>query len=568
MSQQKSGQRATFVPKPDGLYIKNGNTLRLLAPYINVWGIGSPSDCDAWVARIFFRNVNGVKRSIVVPKSLLKKAALVDRLEDAGYDAPADPNDLGLLRSYLAEARPKGRFVVVSQPGWAGSDYVFPKRVIRRSRKRYHFQSLDASRVANFDHRGNLKQWRKGVAEPSGYSTRLAFAISAALAAPLLKFVEVENGFFHFTDQSSIGKTLVVMVARSVCGLAERNSLFTWDFTQTGIEEAAIGHNYSILCLDELATLDPDPRTAAQVARRVAMKIAAGSRRLRSKSYDRQVGATDSRWRVLGLSSGEQSIGELANAAATERLRGEQLRLIDIPAQVHPTLGIFETLPEGYRNSKELVEAMERNCANYYGVAFPAFIEKVVENADTIAAEITTLMKEFNALAAVSGDSWEQRLAGRFALAFAAGIKGIEYGVLPWPRSIVEEACVSCYRGARSLVPDAERILVDGMERLVKGLTSKRVLGLTKTRNPTQEELRRAHGFKRKTDGQTVFGIKPKRFRQWFESDIQCQLVLQHLDSHGLLVRGATTLTKQQKYKGIAEKRRYYCIRASVLEAT
>lgn len=567
MIRPTSHPKGPYELKPDGLYVKEGKTKRRIAPYIRVIALGKAADGDLWVAQITFENEDDRKRSLIVPKSFLKRPdTLLDQLDNAGYDTPADREDRNLLKTYLATARPKRRFIIVRQPGWVGKNFVLPKRTIGHTKKVFRLEPVDASRLASFDRAGSLEDWQQHVAEPCATSTRLSFAICVALAAPLLKFVEVENGFFHFTSGSSIGKTTLMIVARSVCGLAARNSLFNWNFTATGIEEAAVGHNYTVLCLDELGVLDLDPHRASKAAREIAFKIASGSRRLRSKNYDRQVGAGEVRWRLFGLSSGEQSIGELADAASVKRLRGEQLRLIDVPAQVHPAWGIFETLPSGCSGSKELVEALERHCATHYGVAFPAFIEKVVAHHDQVEAEVRALMKKFRAIAVVSDDPWEQRLSDRFALAYAAGIMGIRYGILPWKQSVVEEACVSCYQGARRLVPDTDRMLADGMERLVQRLTSNRVLDLSKPEDPDEEALKKASGFKRKQNGQILFGIKPPRFREWFDSEIQGKLVLQHLDSRGLLVRGARTTTKQQKYRGIGRKRRYYCIRAAVLK--
>ena len=89
-------------------------------------------------------------------------------------------------------------------------------------------------------------------------NSRLAFAVCAALAAPLLQVCGMEGGGVHFLGSSSIGKSILLLVAGSVAGGGGNNGfLRRWRATDNALESIALAHNDALLCLDEIGQIMP-----------------------------------------------------------------------------------------------------------------------------------------------------------------------------------------------------------------------------------------------------------------------------------------------------------------------
>jgi hypothetical protein len=260
----------------------------------------------------------------------------------------------------------------------------------------------------------------------------------------------------------------------------------------------------------------------------------------------------------------------VARIDSVERLKGELVRAIDLPAQVHDRDGIFESLPPEYTGSLELVEEIEAECRKNYGVALREFVRRVAENAETIEVQITTAMQEFFDGARVPKENWEYRFAKRFALAYAAAILAVKFDVVPWDSTTVARAIKSCYLAARSTIPDADRLRYAGFTRLRAQLSgAASIVDLVRSGNKVQwsaEQIRGAEVFRRSGPTGVHYLVQPKTFDIWFDSPLQANLVLAELDQHGHLIKAHPNLrTIQVAINGINGRRRYYAIREAVL---
>ncbi len=96
-------------------------------------------------------------------------------------------------------------------------------------------------------------------------------------------------------------------------------------------------------------------------------------------------------WRLLFLSAGEISLSQHMQEVGKKARAGQEVRLVDIPADANAGLGIFETLHQfesGAILSKALLEAAEK----YFGTAALAFLEKVTN--PTCLEALPDLLKE------------------------------------------------------------------------------------------------------------------------------------------------------------------------------
>ena len=185
--------------------------------------------------------------------------------------------------------------------------------------------------------------------------------------------MDVESGGFHLHSTSSVGKTLSLRVAGSVFGPAGRADLGNWKSSDAGLEDLAVAHNDRLLCLDEVGRSSSDAKEVGKRARELTFLIAGERGRELSASY---TGGSPASWRLQLLSTGERGIAELARLGGTGRLKGEEARLIDVPVEDHPELGIFRGLPEGCESSAALVAALEEACGQRFGRAGRAFVER------------------------------------------------------------------------------------------------------------------------------------------------------------------------------------------------
>ena len=87
------------------------------------------------------------------------------------------------LDIYLSMWRPKRRLRCVDRIGWHGSRFVLPDRTFGPGGETV---VLQASRPAKFTVAGSLAEWKRLVAAPAAGNSRLAFAIAASFAGPLL----------------------------------------------------------------------------------------------------------------------------------------------------------------------------------------------------------------------------------------------------------------------------------------------------------------------------------------------------------------------------------------------
>src|SRR4029453_14062513 len=194
-------------------------------------------------------------------------------------------------------------------------------------------------------------------------NSRLLVAVSTGFAAPLLALLGEESGGLHYKGQSSEGKTTALLCAATVWG--EPGRLERWRTTANALEGVALAHNDNLLCLDELKELD------AREAGGVAYMLANGAGKRRGQPH----GGTRPwlTWRLVLLSTGETSL-EHHIADTGQRIQaGQEVRLVDVPADAGTGLGMFEDL-HGAESSKAFADQLREATPRHYGHAGRAFV--------------------------------------------------------------------------------------------------------------------------------------------------------------------------------------------------
>jgi putative DNA primase/helicase len=282
-------------------------------------------------------------------------------------------------------------------------------------------------------------------------------------------------GGIHLRGVSSTGKSTALAVAGSVWGGGEPGGYVrSWRATANGLEGVALGHCDALLCLDELGEL------GAGDAGDVAYMLANGvgkSRSTRDGSVRRAA-----RWRLLFLSSGEIGLAEKAAETGNGRrlAPGQQVRILDLPADAGAGLGLFEDL-HGFASAEPLARHLKIASARFFGTAARAFLRHIVQDLDRLRVTVSARSTDFiERYVPDEADGQVQRAANRFALIAAAGEIAVEAGVVSWPPGEATKAAGRCFgdwlnsRGgteAPELREGIERVraflLAHGMSRFV-----------------------------------------------------------------------------------------------------
>jgi uncharacterized protein (DUF927 family) len=149
-------------------------------------------------------------------------------------------------------------------------------------------------------------------------------------------------------------------------------------------------------------------------------------------------------WRLIFLSSGEQSLEDKVNEDGRRVRAGQEVRVPDIP---FPTEGLFVDAHE-MAGFGAFAEHLKTQARENYGVAIRAFLKALctMRRDDESDLDLHESVEEWLASAVPDhADGQVRRVAGRFALVAVAGELARELGVLPWPQGEAASAALVCF---------------------------------------------------------------------------------------------------------------------------
>ncbi len=440
-------------PGPDGVpkrFILNSNGLHTLKDGDPVWfaqTLEVLARCrdphgTGWGKLIAFQNPDGQEVREVIPDALLAGDGAELEKYFRGHGFNLAPNGRQLLRQYLIESAPTARARIVKTTGWhrAGQSepvFVLPSHTFGQSDESWLYD-VSGDPPKHFAARGTLAEWRENVAALCVGNTRLAFAVSAAFAAPLLYLTKDESGGFHIAGNSSDGKTSALVAASSVSG-PPREYLQRWRTTDNSLEGLAVRYCDVVLLMDDLG--QSDARTTGQSIYMLSNEQ--GKARMTDQAGMRQA----LKWRLLFFSTGEVGLADRMGEAGQKPRAGQELRMAEIPADAGAEMGVFENIHESEAAevfARRIVEAANK----YYGTALLAWLEKIsaaapesiIEPIEAAASKFieTQLTKEAHGQA--------KRVARRFALVGAAGELATIFGITGWPQGEAMKAAARCFK--------------------------------------------------------------------------------------------------------------------------
>ncbi|WP_285148960.1 DUF927 domain-containing protein [Lelliottia wanjuensis] len=399
---------------------------------------------------------------------------------------------------------------------------------------------------------GKLEEWQKNVAEPALHSECMVLALCSAFAGYCIYFTNIKSGGFHFYGQSSGGKSTVLLAGASVRGNA--GIVSSWKTTEAACEETAEAHNHNLLIKDELKLLDKSPDEAARKAMDICYMLGDGRGKRRSLGYQKSPAS----WLLVMLSAGERSLGQHASDGGLERMKGEEVRLVDVPVDDNQEYGVVNSLPEGM-NAGEFIEFIQNQCCQYYGTAGPEFVGKLLRKGeDNIRAKLAQLINKFLIHHKMDdcNDGVQRRIALRFALAYASGILAVNLKILPYDRKDIMKAVSACYCMAKKPVA----VKKEGFfkKKFISELLSPNLLNV-KSEGYSRDELESRDILVVTIKNQVALAVKKDVFKEALLADEKL------LRQHDILFTDAKgRSTRQIPINGGYLSRRY-CLKAEAL---
>lgn len=474
------------------------------------------------------------------------------------------------LTDYLMDSTPKRHALAATATGWHSPDlFVMPGGIIGAGD--VVFQSTEAG-SQEYTTAGTAEGWRDSVAALCLGNPVPMMAVCAALAGPLLWLLDVDSGGFHFVGDSSSGKSVGALVACSVWG-EPRNFKRNWNATSTGLEGLATMRNDTALILDEIG------EAPAKDIGGLIYQLGNGTGRQRGKvsGMARPVNV----WRTIIISTGEMTVGKHMESGGQRIKAGQEMRLLDIPAQ--RLYGAFDflhgmELPHNPDNDAErrgagqkFAETLRGNAASHYGHAGPEFVRWLISRSQTSSTSNNSDSQTLGELFARLREQFpvstgqEARAAARFTLCALAGEMAITAEILPWKQGEALAAVRAMfeawteYRG-RGQSEDVKIL------RAVAGFIARHAARFEGTGVHGEAVNNRAGWWKPDSNGGRLY---------WFLQDALCEAasgydlkrIAASLDDAGAIadrdVDGRRRFTKRVSVNG--EKHRVYVISQSAL---
>jgi hypothetical protein len=488
---------------------------------------------------IRFPTSDGKRGKLVLPLADRSETERVRReLMTLNAAMPLDKKEACAFVMEKLAALPSSAVILTDKPGFrdGATGFVSPHAMIGTAHGRYRWGDVGDDTISR---KGTLAGFVEHVAKPSEASPFLSFSILLSLAAMLPSYVHQrgraqllsETSIFYFVAASSTGKSTLLRVTGG-CFSAPR--VFV-DFaaTKRGVAEWAYRRNDGILLIDDTESADLDDRQLVRLMRDLAQRIPSGRSRATSKHANNVPSLLYS---TFACSSGPESHAALSQRVGAKP-QGDRVRWLDIIVPPAEDGGILARVTDGQAEVEDpevFFAALESGLAAHHGWLVDAFAEPLV--AGDYADRVIALCDEFIQMVAANEDSLEIRFARKFALIYAAGVLGIELGLLPWPESWPLEVVAYVYRNARAARDPQSEATRELARRILR--CKKRPHRFLRSTRGTVIELGERHiGFVREDDGPRWL-VCPDLVRRLDVSKVEVDELMRTLNAKKIVVRG------------------------------
>jgi len=460
------------------------------------------------------------------------------------------------LIEYIQTTIPKGnkKVLCTGRTGWHSHCFVLPDRTVGGVKGESIIYQSSSSHTNTMGQLGDLIQWRDNVATLCAGNSRLVFAVSMSFAPALLNITHDESGGIHIVGGSSTGKTTAGDTASSSYGSPEKYTKH-WRATSNGLEGMAAIHNDQLLSLDELAQVDPK-----EVGSNAYM-LSNGQGKVRAS----QTGAARSpaEWRLLFLSTGEIGLAEHMRSAGKQSKAGQEVRLADLPADAGRGMGLFENI-HGCETPAQFADTIKQRTRQYYGTAFPAFLEKLLPRLPDVANELKQSRSTFIDTYLPKGANGQiTRVARRFSLIASAGELATDMGITGWEQGAAFKDVGTCFQAWLNAWGGTDskenQLMIQDVRRFFEAHGESRFSDMKEVKEGFGRDTINRAGFKElNNDGEYEFYVLPEAFKEICLGH-NIKLATKYLIERGIIAPdGAGKSTKAKRLPNMGQKRCYH----------
>jgi hypothetical protein len=468
--------------RKDGIYLvhEDGALNRIAPPILVIAYATSNPNTPRESAFTVIKFLNRRKRwkKEIVPSSVFTAlpGELIRLLSDRGYLWPASKIMRTQIIAALSVERPDRHIRVTSVPGRCGRWFVLPGDESYGpkgpSRKGPLIVGHATVRLGAYLRSGTLDDWKRHVAKKCVHSSRARLAVASNFAAPNLGVLGLNSFGFNFSGITSGGKTLLLRMAASASGLNSDAGPATWDGTPAAFEQRALGHRDGIMPLDDISHLEGDSQ---KVAKLMTFRLAGNRTKEKAGQYVLAQNLVEEDYRVIALSTSEVPLWEHLDTHGPRRIRGEEVRMINVRACVSDMQDAFDGkrarngVGRTVEQRRRFVEKQERLARKYQGEAFRAYLAKRAQDPNA-KTTLKTYMTDYIASAPLPGQQrWLGRIQRLFAAIYAGAAQAIDYNVLPWTKKATLSAIRACMDDAmEQLIANS----ADGTDRALRSQRS------------------------------------------------------------------------------------------------
>lgn len=466
------GEKRTYKLSPNGLYLRyfvqassedcaaNGideldSLLTAKESWIPLCGYLKPvykiwDENNSWGALVRFKNINGEERELFLKRTdWLGEKGAIEILQDQGLLIRSlAKSTFDAINEYLQFFQPEKEAIGVEKVGWQGNNEAYMLPFVDDPRNCYIVPQADkkteyilqqkTATPRTLHKKGTLKEWQRTVGAITRGNHLHCFAIIAALTAPILKLMNEEGGFFHYVGNTSVGKSTILHLAKSVYGYVNLGSFRT---TDNALESVCKNSNDGSVFLDEIGESDPDAFF------KMIYMLANGVTKDRANRNGDSKGTTF--FTVLAQSTGEVGIEAKLAEKRIQAKGGQLIRMAELDADRGKGFATFDLLKlnpdteEKFKNGAEQAEYLKLHARENCGVVIDAFLSHLVEDLDTYINGIKDLKETWTRqLKTIKGQPEIDRMIKRFSTIYATGVTASVMGVLPYTKDEITE-CVN-----------------------------------------------------------------------------------------------------------------------------
>ncbi len=388
------------------------------------------------------------------------------------------PANCYALNFYLNNFKPEFQAIGVDMVGWQGDNTIYMLPFANEPRNSYSSIQQDDKKHIDYiiqqksatprvlKKKGTLEEWKRTVGQVCRGNHLHTFSILVSLAPPALKPLGEEGGFVHFVGSTSVGKSTILQVGKSVWGDKELGSFRT---TDNSLESICKNSNDGVLFLDEIAEVKADDLS------KIIYMLANGVTKGRADRNGEAKIVTH--FTVLAQSTGE--IGLEAKLAENKiQVKGGQLmRMAELDADRGKGLNTFDVLNKNpdtgelFSTGREQAEYLKIHAKENCGVVIDGFLKAVVPNVESYIGMLKEAKTKWIDRKLKDNEGAEvARMAKRFSTIFASGVIAVEFGIIPHSFAEVEECVDTMFKNWLERFggdnPHEYRMMVDDLRKL------------------------------------------------------------------------------------------------------